>query len=834
MAIATRRCNQALRVIIMTLAGAIGGYWARQLQEGAVCAASTGSAADLVEGLVGAGASFYAWSTDTHGERPCADGLLLAGPTPSSFNTVVYLVTLLWFFLGVMIGADVFMVAIERITSQETVVLRKVAGSHKEFTVLVWNATVANLTLMALGSSAPEILLSTIEICTSGFYAGELGPSTIVGSAAFNLLVISAVCVTALPKGEGRLVQERGVFAITAVFSVLAYLWLIVILNVFSPNIIELWEGAVTFLLFPFLVWLAYLADKGAFKCCGEGGELASDQHVVAVSKDGRNIGIDEAMALAGQPGNAEDAADKLSALLGKKKTRAFYRVSASRAASGGHVPTSSKSTSQVAIFQFREPLITLNPGQRWVDVFVDRSGNCEGAAAVAYRSVGSTMAGEARSEGLVDFAPGQTESYVRMSVLDLESAFYVVLVDPSPGAEVGACWNCAVLVEQAQSPGMLKFEHERMAIKESEGVLWVTIKRVGGTTGKIKFTLRTKDVTAFAGNDYVAVDTEVFMASGQHEHTFPIHVFDDEVYENEETFQIVLSEPQGGASFDPTTDGGADRAVATVTIISDEAVRRKVDEITALVQINADDLALSGEKWSTQFKEAFEYEGQPSCSGIVMYLLALPWKVAFAFTPPARIAGGWLCFWTSLAFIGVLTALIGDLATHMGCCMGLLPSITAITFVALGTSLPDTFASKTAAINEPHADAAIGNITGSNSVNVFLGLGLPWFLAACYWRYGYSAEAESQWRHRYSAEDWYRSDMPVGFVVIADDLGFSVSVFAVCACVCLGVLVLRRATLGYELGGNPFWAWVSAIGFVSLWFIYIGASVLYTYGYLD
>ena len=32
------------------------------------------------------------------------------------------------------------------------------------------------------------------------------------------------------------------------------------------------------------------------------------------------------------------------------------------------------------------------------------------------------------------------------------------------------------------------------------------------------------------------------------------------------------------------------------------------------------------------------------------------------------------------------------------------------------------------------HADAAIGNVTGSNSVNVFLGLGLPWMMAAVYW----------------------------------------------------------------------------------------------------
>ena len=49
---------------------------------------------------------------------------------------------------------------------------------------------------------------------------------------------------------------------------------------------------------------------------------------------------------------------------------------------------------------------------------------------------------------------------------------------------------------------------------------------------------------------------------------------------------------------------------------------------------------------------------------------------------------------------------------------MGLLDAVTAITFVALGTSLPDTFASKTAAQNEVHADSSVGNITGSNSVS--------------------------------------------------------------------------------------------------------------------
>lgn len=104
-----------------------------------------------------------------------------------------------------------------------------------------------------------------------------------------------------------------------------------------------------------------------------------------------------------------------------------------------------------------------------------------------------------------------------------------------------------------------------------------------------------------------------------------------------------------------------------------------------------------------------------------------------FAFIPPTHFFGGWPTFCISLGLIGFLTAIIGDLASIFGCLIGLEDSITAITLVAMGTSMPDTFASKTAATMEKTADNSIGNINGSNSVNVFLGLGLPWMLAAVY-----------------------------------------------------------------------------------------------------
>lgn len=44
-----------------------------------------------------------------------------------------------------------------------------------------------------------------------------------------------------------------------------------------------------------------------------------------------------------------------------------------------------------------------------------------------------------------------------------------------------------------------------------------------------------------------------------------------------------------------------------------------------------------------------------------------------------------------------------------------------------------DTFASKVAAIQDSTADNSVGNVTGSNAVNVFLGIGIAWSLAAFY-----------------------------------------------------------------------------------------------------
>lgn len=73
-------------------------------------------------------------------------------------------------------------------------------------------------------------------------------------------------------------------------------------------------------------------------------------------------------------------------------------------------------------------------------------------------------------------------------------------------------------------------------------------------------------------------------------------------------------------------------------------------------------------------------------------------WKILFSCVPPVDYWGGKGAFVMALVMIGIVTAIVGEIATVLGCVINLKESVTAITLVALGTSLPDTFASMTAA----------------------------------------------------------------------------------------------------------------------------------------
>lgn len=113
------------------------------------------------------------------------------------------------------------------------------------------------------------------------------------------------------------------------------------------------------------------------------------------------------------------------------------------------------------------------------------------------------------------------------------------------------------------------------------------------------------------------------------------------------------------------------------------------------------------------------------------------------------------------------------------------------------------------AAQNDKYADGSVGNVTGSNAVNVFLGIGIAWSIAAIY--------------HAMNGTE---------FLVEPGSLGFSVTIFCFFALVAISLMMFRRLSpyIGAELGGPMPARYVTSLIFFSLWVSYIVLSSLEAY----
>ena len=150
---------------------------------------------------------------------------------------------------------------------------------------------------------------------------------------------------------------------------------------------------------------------------------------------------------------------------------------------------------------------------------------------------------------------------------------------------------------------------------------------------------------------------------------------------------------------------------------------------------------------------------------------------------------------------------------------------------LGLGYPNPTLFASKAAATAESTADACIGNVTGSNCVNVFLGLGLPWTIGAIYWSaVEKGSKVQQEWAAKYghltAVQDFLKENPGEAyFVVEAGGLGFSVIIFTIFSLICLLTLHLRRTVYGGELGGPAATRNATAVFFTFLWIAYVLVS---------
>ncbi|XP_070771582.1 sodium/calcium exchanger 1b isoform X12 [Enoplosus armatus] len=843
-------------------------------------------------------------------------------------------------FLGVSIIADRFMASIEVITSQEKeITIKKPNGETTTTTVRIWNETVSNLTLMALGSSAPEILLSVIEVIGHEFSAGALGPSTIVGSAAFNMFVIIGLCVYVVPDGETRKVKHLRVFFVTATWSIFAYIWLYLILSVISPGVVQVWEGLLTFLFFPICVVFAWVADrrllfyKYVYKRYRTGKqrgmiiETEGDRPLPS-KMDGKMLNSHGVDFLDGPLGLDIDEKDldeeetrrdmakilkelkqkhpdkeveqlielaNYQVLSQQQKSRAFYRCQATRLMTGaGNIlkkHAADQARKAVSMHEVRsdagdnDPIskIFFEPGSYQclencgtVAVNVMRRGGDVGKTiSVEYRTEdGTANAGSDYefTEGVVVFKPGETMKEIRVGIIDddifeedenflIHLSNVKVLMSEGEEPEEGESANhvdsvaclglpstATVTIFDDDHAGIFTFEEPVCHVSESVGTMEVKVLRTSGARGVVVLPYKTVEGTARgSGEDFEDIHGILEFQNDEIFKIIKVKVIDDEEYEKNKTFYVEIGEPRLVESNDTKASllveeeeplAGKDeeeRRIAEMgrpmlgdhvklEVIIEESYEFK-NTVDKLIKKTNLALLVGTNSWRDQFIEAITVsageddddeecgeEKLPSCFDYVMHFLTVFWKVLFAFVPPTEYWNGWACFVVSICMIGLLTAVIGDLACHFGCTVGLKDSVTAVVFVALGTSVPDTFASKVAAIQDQYADASIGNVTGSNAVNVFLGIGVAWSIAAI-----------------------YHNSKGAEFKVDPGRLAFSVTLFTIFAFICVGTLMYRRRPdIGGELGGPRTAKVLTTMLFFSLWLLYILFSSLEAYCHIQ
>lgn len=543
-------------------------------------------------------------SNCTRHAEACKNGLFVPMWTPQgnlsagdkAARAVVYLLAMIYMFLGVSIVADRFMAAIEVITSKEKeVVIKKADGRTTVVNVRIWNETVSNLTLMALGSSAPEILLAVIEVSHNKFVAGELGPSTIVGSAAFNLFIIIAICVSCIPNGEVRRIKHLRVFIITATWSIFAYVWLYFILSVSSVGVVDVWEAVLTFMFFPGTVVTAYIADKKilVYKLLSRKYRASNRKGIVVQSEglhdtemvDGKANHLTEEPIFKGIDSDDVNVREfeqhrrdfieilrelrhkhpnidmhtleemaELEAVNRGPKSRAFYRIQATRKLTGGgKVIKKAKierrsSLQDVKIEEKEDDGITnvyFDPGHYTVmenvgtfPVTVTREGgDLENTLYVDFNTEdGTANAGSdyQAAEGTLIFQPGESHKQFSVTIIDddifeEDEHFYVHLSNLRVGdaegmflsdfkANLATPFMATVMILDDDHPGIFHFEDKELIVTENIGELLIKVVRSSGARGCVAVPFHAVDGTAKAGKDFEITSGELYFENDETE----------------------------------------------------------------------------------------------------------------------------------------------------------------------------------------------------------------------------------------------------------------------------------------------------------------------------
>jgi hypothetical protein len=173
---------------------------------------------------------------------------------------------------------------------------------------------------------------------------------------------------------------------------------------------------------------------------------------------------------------------------------------------------------------------------------------------------------------GSLTWANGEAGSKTfTVSILDdgayeTDETVNLSLSNPTGGAVLGSPATAVLTIVDNDPAPVFQFSAATYSFNENAGTVTITATRTGASAVNQTVQYATSNGTAAAGTDYTAASGTLTFGAGETSRTFTVVLLDDSVYEVNETLNLTLSNPTGGAVL-------GSPATAVLTIVDNDPI---------------------------------------------------------------------------------------------------------------------------------------------------------------------------------------------------------------------------------------------------------------------
>ena len=213
-------------------------------------------------------------------------------------------------------------------------------------------------------------------------------------------------------------------------------------------------------------------------------------------------------------------------------------------------------------VIRFRALTNIVAESSTFANIAVIRTGGKASGVTVQFSTANGTAAGGedyvATTTNLV-FAANVTSLTVRVpiindTVVEGNETVQLTLSNPTGGATLGEPATAILSIMDDDVGGRITFTHAFTNVSETVGTVFLTVVRTNGAAGGVGVTVTAVGGTATLGTDYSGVPTNLVFQAGETRKTVALGIVNDVLVEGNETVQLALMNPIGGATLGPIT----------------------------------------------------------------------------------------------------------------------------------------------------------------------------------------------------------------------------------------------------------------------------------------